>query len=61
MSRLFNFIFMLKFKAYNIKLSLARVLYDMVEFDDQRKLKTSGFLTQNSLRKERKSSNCFLY
>ena len=51
----------MKLQSYDIKLALARVLYDLVEFDDKRKLKSSGFLTQNSLCKERKSEYNIIY
>lgn len=37
-----------------IKLALSRSLYNLVKIEDKKKLKESGFLTQNSLIKERK-------
>lgn len=43
-----------------IKLGIARALYKVVELEDQRKLKTNGLLTRNSLCKERRSLICYL-
>ena len=41
-------------QAQAIKLSISRVLYELVDIDNQKLLKTNGFLTQNSLCKERR-------
>nr|YP_010700303.1 ribosomal protein S9 [Euglena undulata]WCH63447.1 ribosomal protein S9 [Euglena undulata] len=38
-----------------LKLGISRALFNLVELDDQRKLKMNGFLTRNSLCKERRS------
>lgn len=43
-----------------IKLGIARALYQIVETENQRKLKTHGLLTRNSLCKERRSLICYL-
>lgn len=43
-----------------IKLGIARALYQIVETENQRKLKTNGLLTRNSLCKERRSLICYL-
>lgn len=40
------------------KLGISRALYKLSEYNEQRKLKTNGFLTRNSLCKERRSANC---
>lgn len=40
------------------KLGISRALYKLLEYDEQRKLKANGYLTRNSLCKERRSSNC---
>lgn len=41
-------------QAQAIKLSISRVLYDLVDSDKKKLLKINGFLTQNSLCKERR-------
>lgn len=40
---------------YIFSLGISRALSILVEADDRKKLKTSGFLTRNSLCKERRS------
>nr|AKL79014.1 ribosomal protein S9 [Euglena viridis] len=41
-------------QADAIKLGISRSLYELVDLDNQRMLKSSGFLTRNSLCKERR-------
>lgn len=41
-------------QAEAIKLGISRALFTLVELEDQRKLKMNGFLTRNSLCKERR-------
>jgi len=42
------------------KLGIARALLKIVDDTEQKKLKTSGMLSRNSLCKERRSSSCYL-
>lgn len=39
----------------SIKLSLSRLLFNLISEEDRKKLKNEGLLTQNSKQKERKS------
>jgi len=53
---LFNFHFFdLKLIIYSFKLGIARNLYFFVDLEEKIKLKSGGFLTRNSLSKERRS------
>lgn len=53
---LINFIILiLKSEIYNFKLGVSRVLFNIVDINDQNKLKSFDFMTRNSLCKERRS------
>lgn len=54
---LFSFV---KLKAFVLKLGISRSLYELVDLDNQKMLKSNGFLTRNSLCKERRSLSCIL-
>lgn len=41
----------------SIKLSIARILFNIISEEDRKKLKVEGLLTQNSKQKERKSTS----
>jgi small subunit ribosomal protein S9 len=44
-----------------IKLGIARSLYNIIDLSDQQKLRANGFLTRNSLCKERRSLNYTMF
>ncbi len=48
-------------KIYTNKLGLSRTLYKIIETSGQQKLKENGYLTRNSLCKERRSLNRQLF
>lgn len=49
------FVFSMIFVFYILRLAISRALYAFVDVVDQEKLKVNGFLTRNSLCKERRS------